>query len=476
MSWLDDFFQDLESAGTGGKTSDEERIEKERKENLDRSYDEAKRREHNKYLGTTGDKVARIQVLEDLLAGTYGVNITPEEAQKFKLEIAQLKDEVSQDTQYQPDYYVPTTDYDVTGYDVVRPDDISGLQVAHLLEALYPDKFGVPKYADPTMQDPSEAARAQADLEALATAKKALGSIEDVYQQGGLTAIDRARLEDIRRRNQMQERASREAILSDLEQRGQAGSGVELASRLINEQGSAERQTQEALGVEALAEQRALQAMVDAGTLGRTLSQDEFNRQYLTGAATDEVNKFNTIGWREVEEDTRRQEDLYREWQRAILEGDVKAMRAIENWYAEESTRQNAYTASQLNEESQWGAQERNKGSMYNVGNQTAANLFNTQTALNQILGYNQLQGDLGKLTLGQGLSYDTLLSGQPTPDWGQAIRNTSELTKSILDLFGDPGDATGKAGEIMGGGGGGSSGSAGSAGVAGAIGKIATL
>jgi hypothetical protein len=429
---MSDEWEYIKSMFDLGESPDEKRIREEREKALDRAFDEAKRLEHNKFLGSTGDKTARIQLLEDLIAGTYGVNITPEEAQEFKLEIAQLKDEVSRDTQYQPDYYVPTTDYDVTGYDVVRPDDISELEAAHLLETLYPDKFGVPKYADPTMQDPSEAAKAQADREALGAAKEALGSIEDVYKQGGLTAIDRARLEEIRRRNQMQERASREAILSDLEQRGQAGSGVELASRLINEQGSAERQTQEALGVEALAEQRALQAMRDAGTLGRTLSQDEFNRQFQTGASTDEVNRFNTIGLRDVEADTRRQEDLYTEWQRAMLEGDTNAMRAIEEQYASNINDRNAYLADKQNQESQWGAIARNNASQFNTANQTGANLFNTQSALNQVLGYNQQQGNLGNLTLNKAGAMDAITAGIPASDPAATLNNIWNLNKAV--------------------------------------------
>lgn len=122
---------------------------------------------------------------------------------------------------------------------------------------------------------------------------RALGGLEDVSRQGGLTSVDRARISDIQRRGASAERGSREAILQNAQARGVGGSGLELASQLSASQASADRNAQEGENVAARAEQRALDALQGAGDMGGRMRSQDFGEQERISQARDSINRFN---------------------------------------------------------------------------------------------------------------------------------------------------------------------------------------
>lgn len=132
-------------------------------------------------------------------------------------------------------------------------------------------------------QDP---ATRQAQMEALA-------GLQDITDSGGLTAIDKAKLNDIATQEQTQARGAREAILQNAQARGMGGSGLELMSQMQNQQDSATRQSGRDLDVAALAQQRALDALMNQGNLATSVGGQQFNQDASKAGAMDEIAKFN---------------------------------------------------------------------------------------------------------------------------------------------------------------------------------------
>jgi hypothetical protein len=128
----------------------------------------------------------------------------------------------------------------------------------------------------------------------------ALSSLQDVANQGGLNFSDKARLAQIQGDSSAQERGGREAILQNARQRGISGSGIELASNLINQQESAGRRNMEGLNVAAGAEQRALEAMLQSGNLAGSIRGQDYGEQSQKAAAQDAINRFNTTNQQNV--------------------------------------------------------------------------------------------------------------------------------------------------------------------------------
>jgi len=192
-------------------------------------------------------------------------------------------------------------------------------------------------------QGPSQAAFATADpagiaaqinamrqtqgvYEGLGKTKAQLGDVygdfRDIYNQGGMTAIDRARWEEAKNRNLGLARQQRESTLASMEARGLGGSGAELASILSGQQGANTNMSAESLTMNADAMKRAMESLYGAsgvaqaqggiqqaqgtmagqlGDMGYKRADQSFNQDFDTGTAADLVNRFNTEGYRAAE-------------------------------------------------------------------------------------------------------------------------------------------------------------------------------
>lgn len=121
----------------------------------------------------------------------------------------------------------------------------------------------------------------------------ALSSLQDIANSGGLTAIDKAKIGEITSRLGQEERGAREAIVQRSAEQGRGGTPLELAALLENQQGSATRASQEGADVAAMAEQRALEALTNAGNLGGQIRSQEFGEQSDIASAKDLMARFN---------------------------------------------------------------------------------------------------------------------------------------------------------------------------------------
>jgi len=129
----------------------------------------------------------------------------------------------------------------------------------------------------------------------------ALRELEGIVDQDGMDAQARAALHQLKGQTQAAERGSREAILENAAARGVGGSGLELASQLAGQQGSATNMANQGFQAAADANQRKMQAIQGVGQLGGQL----WGQGAQEASAQDTINKFNTankLNWRNTAE------------------------------------------------------------------------------------------------------------------------------------------------------------------------------
>lgn len=122
-----------------------------------------------------------------------------------------------------------------------------------------------------------------------------MNSLLKLTKQGeeGFTASDQAALNSARRGVDRDVRGRNEAVLQNMAQRGMSGSGAELAAQLMNSQEGADRQSQEYDRTAAMAQQNALQATMNSGTLGGQIREQDYSEKSNAARAQDLINQFN---------------------------------------------------------------------------------------------------------------------------------------------------------------------------------------
>ena len=96
------------------------------------------------------------------------------------------------------------------------------------------------------------------------------------YGKAGLTADERAQMRSNQLDVQRQLESAQQAIQQQMQARGQAGSGSELAARLLAAQGSANQASASADAVSSMAQQRALQAIMNQSNMAGSLASQQF--------------------------------------------------------------------------------------------------------------------------------------------------------------------------------------------------------
>lgn len=160
---------------------------------------------------------------------------------------------------------------------------------------------------------PSGMANAHSSKASKQAQKSALQGFEDIYEQGGLTAIDRARIADARAQEDQYVRAQRGAVQADLAERGLLGSGLEMLGRMDAAQDAGQRLSTAGLETSALGLQRRDAALAGMGDLGTTMRDQSWDESKSRAEAQDAIdalnweatNKATTAVW-EMEEDRKR--------------------------------------------------------------------------------------------------------------------------------------------------------------------------
>lgn len=119
------------------------------------------------------------------------------------------------------------------------------------------------------------------------------------YGKAGLTPEERAVQMQQRQQVQQDLNANQQAIIQNMQARGQGGSGAELAARLGASQGAANQASMYDAQLSGLASQRAMQAIAQGTNMAGNLEQMDFGEQAAKASAMDQFstqNQMNRLG------------------------------------------------------------------------------------------------------------------------------------------------------------------------------------
>lgn len=124
--------------------------------------------------------------------------------------------------------------------------------------------------------------------------KDQMDALASLKERGrvGLTSEDRAGMARILNAQQREGEAKRQQILQQFAQRGQLGSGGELAAQLQGQQASDQDAYLRSLDLAGQASRNALQAMQQSGQLAGQISDQDYGRQRDAASAQDVINRF----------------------------------------------------------------------------------------------------------------------------------------------------------------------------------------
>ena len=187
-----------------------------------------------------------------------------------------------------------------------RAQEILNALPLPVLKEYYPEVYQqvvalVPEAEQAVTLGPSAMEGVKVDPALRQAQMNALARIQQIGEEGGMTATDRARLAQIQAEQAAATKGQEGAIMQNLAARGLSGGMSEMVSRQLAAQGEANRAAQQGLDVKAQAEQRALQALMQSGQLGGQIEQQQFGQAAQIAQAKDLINRFNAQNLQNVQ-------------------------------------------------------------------------------------------------------------------------------------------------------------------------------
>lgn len=179
----------------------------------------------------------------------------------------------------------------LNAFNAVKTPELSALQV-QLNDYVNAGKM-TPEQAESSLLSSNAFNSIVTDPANNAAQKQALLQLQQIGTQGGLTAIDKAQLNDITAAQNQQNQSQNAATMQQAQQRGVGGSDLTAVNQLINEQGAADRAATSGTQVAANAQQRALQAMQGAGQLGTQMESQQYGEQANKAQSQNAIDLFN---------------------------------------------------------------------------------------------------------------------------------------------------------------------------------------
>lgn len=179
----------------------------------------------------------------------------------------------------------------LNAFNAVKTPELSALQV-QLQQYVNAGKL-TPEEAETQLLTSNAFNNIVTDPSYVGAQKQALQQLQSVASQGGLTAVDKAQLQDVTNQQNQQNRSQNEATMQQAQQRGVGGSDLNVVNQLINEQGAADRASQAGTTVAANAQQRALAAMQAAGQAGGALESQAYGEGANKAQAQNAIDLFN---------------------------------------------------------------------------------------------------------------------------------------------------------------------------------------
>jgi hypothetical protein len=176
-------------------------------------------------------------------------------------------------------------------------DEISSIPLP-ILKEYYPELYAQVAQLNPEMEQavsagPSEMAGIATDPALRQAQLKALGKLSEVGEAGGRDAQFMADQSSLENDVNAQVQGQTGAIQQNLATRGLSGGMSEAVARTQAAQGGANRMAQMGMDAKAQAEQRALQALAQSGTVAGQMQGQDFSQAAAKAQATDSINKFN---------------------------------------------------------------------------------------------------------------------------------------------------------------------------------------
>jgi hypothetical protein len=177
------------------------------------------------------------------------------------------------------------------------------------------DDLAVEYGAEGFIEGPDETAlsRAEADPDAIEAERRALGFFEDVATSGGMTAADRARMQLGASEVGQTMRGQRDADMNALQARGMGGSGAQIASALGAQQSGAMGMSTRDAQMQMHAEDRALDAMSQAGSMGSRMRGESWGEESDRARSLDDLRERDLGARRENQRWNSQQENRTRE-------------------------------------------------------------------------------------------------------------------------------------------------------------------
>lgn len=179
----------------------------------------------------------------------------------------------------------------IDAFNSIKTPELSALQVQ--LDKYVQQGTITPQQAEATLLQSNAFNSIVTDPSLEGAQKQALQQLQEIGTQGGITAVDKAQLNDITNQTNTEARGRRGAILSNARERGVGGSGLEMADSLINEQSAADRASTAGINVAANAQNRALAALQGAGKTATDIRSQSFGEQAAKSEAQNAIDKFN---------------------------------------------------------------------------------------------------------------------------------------------------------------------------------------
>lgn len=157
------------------------------------------------------------------------------------------------------------------------------------------DALGKAGYQDLTAQQvgPSALASIPRDEAARQAQQEALASLAELADRGGLNLADMKALNDIQGNLNRNASSRRQGLANQFAARGQLGAGAQLAMGLDAQQNDAMNANAAGESAAAQAQQRAMQAILQKGSMARGMSADDYARSRDAAMARDAIEARN---------------------------------------------------------------------------------------------------------------------------------------------------------------------------------------
>jgi hypothetical protein len=150
-----------------------------------------------------------------------------------------------------------------------------------------------PQQEQALQQGPNALAGIQTDPRLVQAQMSALNQLSQTGS-AGMTPAEQAALTQAQNNALSQGQAKNAQIINQFNAQGMGGSGAELAAQLSASQGAMQQDANNSNQVAQNAQQNALQAISQAGTLGGNMQAQQFGQQAQIAAAQNYINQFNT--------------------------------------------------------------------------------------------------------------------------------------------------------------------------------------